>query len=49
MVLSQSIHTVVHRCLKVHVVVKLVTEQTISVLTDRVDLVVVAVDAEQEV
>lgn len=29
--------------------VKLVTEQTILVLTDRVDLVVVAVDAEQEV
>lgn len=49
LLLAQSIHTEVHRCSEVHAVVRLAMAATILVYTARVDLVVVAVDAEQEV
>lgn len=46
---ARSIRIMVHRCSKVHAVVRLATAPTILVYMGRVASVVVAVDAEQEV
>lgn len=49
MVLARLIRIMVHRCSKVHEVVKPVMGQTILVFMVRVASVVAAVDAKQEV
>lgn len=46
---ARSIRIMVHRCSKVHAVVRLAMAPKTSVYMGRVDLVVAAVDAEQEV